>query len=226
VSTLAVDVRHTDDLIQGLDRHLTENGQVDVFVNCAGIAFAESILEISADSWQETLATNLSAVFFASQWAIKQMVPRGRGAIVNIASVDAFVAESPAAHYCASKAGVVMLTRCFAYEVGHLGIRVNAVAPGFTATPMTMGGGASEDEAFFREYMQRIPLRRPSLPSEQAQVVLFLASTDASYINGETIVVDGGQLTGFWSRTPTDIATATYADYAPEARGVGGGEAR
>jgi NAD(P)-dependent dehydrogenase (short-subunit alcohol dehydrogenase family) len=226
VSTLAVDVRQTGELIQGLDRHLSQSGGVDVLVNCAGVAFAESILEISAASWEETLATNLSAVFFASQWAIKQMVPQGRGAIVNIASTDSFVAESPAAHYCTSKAGVVMLTRCFAYEVGHLGIRVNAVAPGFTATPMTMGGGGPEDEAFFRDYMQRIPLRRPSLPAEQARVVLFLASSDASYINGETIVVDGGQLSGFWSQAPPDVATAEYADYVPESPEVSEDEHR
>jgi 3-oxoacyl-[acyl-carrier protein] reductase len=220
VRALAVDVRDTDQLIEGLDRHLAQSGRVDVLVNCAGVAFAESVLDISAATWEETLATNLSAVFYASQWALKQMVPRGRGAIVNIASVDAFVAESPAAHYCTSKAGIVMLTRCFAYEAGHLGIRVNAVAPGFTATPMTMGGGGPDDEVFFRDYMQRIPLRRPSLPAEQAKVVLFLASTDASYINGETIVVDGGQLSGFWSQAPADVATAEFADYAPQSLDV------
>ncbi len=226
VTTLAVDLRDTARLIQGLDERVSRSGAVDVLVNCAGVVFDESILEISAESWAETLATNLSAVFFASQWAARQMAVSGGGAIVNIASIDAFVAESPSAHYCTSKAGVVMLTRCFAYELGHTGVRVNAVAPGFTATPMTMGDGGAEARTFFHDYMQRIPLRRPSLPEEQAHVVLFLASDEASYINGETIVVDGGQLKGFWSTTPADISTASYADYVGYRHATGEAEAR
>jgi NAD(P)-dependent dehydrogenase (short-subunit alcohol dehydrogenase family) len=111
----------------------------------------------------------------------------------------------------------VMLTQCFAYEFGHLGVRVNAVAPGFTATPMTMGNGDSESRRFYEDYMQRIPLRRPSMPSEQARVVLFLASDDASYVNGETIVVDGGQLKGFWSSDPGHIAATHYDEVVAQA---------
>ncbi len=225
VTTLAIDLRETTQLIQGLEERVSRCGRVDILVNCAGVVFDEPILEISAESWAETLATNLSAVFFASQWAAKQMAASDGGAIVNIASIDAFVAESPAAHYCTSKAGVVMLTRCFAYELGHAGVRVNAVAPGLTATPMTMGDGGQEARTFFDSYVQRIPLRRPSLPEEQARVVLFLASDDASYINGETIVVDGGQLKGFWSTPPAEIRTASYADYAGYRHATGEGEA-
>jgi NAD(P)-dependent dehydrogenase (short-subunit alcohol dehydrogenase family) len=123
------------------------------------------------------------------------MATVGGGAIVNVASIDAFAADSPAAHYCVSKAGMVAMTRSFAHELGHLGVRTNAVAPGLTATPMTM------DESFDRllpVYAQRIPMRDPSTPEQQASVICFLASDDASYINGETVIVDGGLLTGMW----------------------------
>jgi NAD(P)-dependent dehydrogenase (short-subunit alcohol dehydrogenase family) len=123
------------------------------------------------------------------------MVDHGGGSIVNVASIDAFVAESPSAHYMASKAGLVLLTKSIAFELGHLGVRCNAICPGFTKTEMTAGDLTPE---FWGAYMRRIPMRRPAEASEQAAVVLFLASEDASYINGEAIIVDGGQLSGFW----------------------------
>jgi NAD(P)-dependent dehydrogenase (short-subunit alcohol dehydrogenase family) len=212
LETAVVDVRDTAGLHAAFDRHVTAHGGPNVLVNCAGVVFGEAILEITAASWEETIATNLNAVFYGSQWAAQKMVAGSGGAIVNVASVDAFAAESPGAHYCTSKAAVVMLTQCFAYEFGHLGVRTNAVAPGFTATPMTMGDGSADSRRFFDDYIQRIPLRRAGLPMEQARVVAFLASEDASFINGETIVVDGGQLKGFWSH-PRSIPGAAYDDY-------------
>jgi NAD(P)-dependent dehydrogenase (short-subunit alcohol dehydrogenase family) len=95
----------------------------------------------------------------------------------------------------ASKAGLVLLTKSIAYELGHLGVRCNAVCPGFTKTEMTSGDLTPQ---FWDAYMRRIPMRRPAEASEQAAVVLFLASEDASFVNGEAIIVDGGQLSGFW----------------------------
>jgi NAD(P)-dependent dehydrogenase (short-subunit alcohol dehydrogenase family) len=172
-------------------------GGVDVLVNNAGIAYLESLFDITEETWNGTLATNLSGPFWASQAAARRMADAGRGgAIVNVASTDAIVAESPLAHYNASKAGLVLLTQSFAHELGHLGIRCNAVAPGLTDTPMLEDDLESED--FRRAYVSRIPLRRVALPEEQARVILFLASDDASYVNGETVVVDGGQLKGSW----------------------------
>jgi NAD(P)-dependent dehydrogenase (short-subunit alcohol dehydrogenase family) len=133
------------------------------------------------------------------------MAAAGGGAIVNVASIDAFVADSPATHYCVSKAGMVAMTRSFAHELGHLGVRSNAVAPGLVATPMTM------DESFDRltgVYAQLIPMRKPSTPEQQAAVICFLASDDADYMNGETVIVDGGLLTGMWY-DPADTPTAS-----------------
>jgi NAD(P)-dependent dehydrogenase (short-subunit alcohol dehydrogenase family) len=170
-------------------------GGLDVLVNNAGVSYTEPFLDATEERWDETLATNLSGPFHASQVAARHMVERGGGSIVNVASIDAFVAESPSAHYMASKAGLVLLTKSIAFELGHRGIRCNAVCPGFTKTEMT---GGDLTPQFWDAYMRRIPLRRPADPSEQAAVVLFLASEEASYINGEAIIVDGGQLSGFW----------------------------
>jgi NAD(P)-dependent dehydrogenase (short-subunit alcohol dehydrogenase family) len=172
-------------------------GGVDCLVNNAGIAYLESLFDITEETWDKTLATNLTAPFWAGREAARLMVDSGAGgAIVNVASTDAIVAESPLAHYNASKAGLVLLTQSFAHELGHLGIRCNAVAPGLTDTPMLEDD--LESEEFRRAYVRRIPLRRVAMPEEQARVILFLASDDASYVNGETIVVDGGQLKGSW----------------------------
>jgi NAD(P)-dependent dehydrogenase (short-subunit alcohol dehydrogenase family) len=196
VETITADVSKPEDARRVVTETIQRLGGLDVLVNCAGIAYAEPVLEISQETWRETLDTNLSGAFFASQEAAKHMVEHGGGAIINITSIDAFVAESPFTHYCASKAGMVMMTRCFAYELGYRGVRCNAVAPGFTFTAMT---GADESlPEVYPEWMRRIPARRPATPTEQANVVLFLASDDASYVNGETIVVDGGAIKGFW----------------------------
>lgn len=182
---------------RGVVREAAEKiGGIHVLVNNAGIAFSEPVLEITEETWRATMATNLDGVFFASQEAARHMVAAGRGTIVNVASTNAFAAESPQAHYKPSKAAVVMLTKSFAHELGHLGIRVNCVAPGQTITAMT---GEEEGTRAFREmYYPQIPLRRAARPEEQAAVILFLASDEASFVNGETIVVDGGELTGMW----------------------------
>lgn len=171
-------------------------GRLHVLVNNAGIAKAEPILDITEESWDETVAVNLSAAFLAAREAARHMVEAGGGAIVNVASIDGVVGEQPQVDYNATKAAVISLTRSFAVELGHRGVRTTCVAPGMTETPMI----AEEigDPGFTREYLRRIPLGRYATPEEIAGVILFLASDDASYVNGETVVVDGGQLAGFW----------------------------
>jgi 3-oxoacyl-[acyl-carrier protein] reductase len=190
-----LDVRDTGALRAAIGEAAGRHGRLDVLVNCAGVSRLDTILELDERPWREILEVNLTAAFIASQEAARHMAAGGGGAIVNVASIDAFAADSPAVHYCVSKAGMVAMTRSFAHELGHLGIRTNAVAPGLTATPMTM------DESWHRitrVYEGRIPLRRPSTPEEQAAVICFLASDDASYVNGETVIADGGLLTGMW----------------------------
>jgi 3-oxoacyl-[acyl-carrier protein] reductase len=175
-------------------------GRVHVLVNNAAIMPYGPVLEMEERTWRDTLAVNLDGPFFASQVAARHMVERGGGVIINIASANAFRVESPAANYNTSKAALVMMTRCFAHALGHLGVRACCVAPGQTVTPEAAAELTSEEyHREFVEYCSRVPLRRPGRPGEQAAAVLFLASDDASFINGETIIVDGGELTGEWS---------------------------
>jgi 3-oxoacyl-[acyl-carrier protein] reductase len=194
--TAVLDLRDVEAIRKTAEEWIARLEHVDVLVNCAGVAFLTPVLEITREEWDETIATNLTGAFFLSQEVARHMVARGGGAIVNISSVDSFIAESPWAGYNASKAGINQLTRSMAFELGHLGLRCNAVAPGFTMTPMM---DYAKDETTWRQYMKVIPMRRFCTPQEQAAVVLFLASDQASYINGETIRVDGGELHGFWS---------------------------
>jgi 3-oxoacyl-[acyl-carrier protein] reductase len=171
-------------------------GRLHVLVNNAGIAYSDPVLDLPQDHWDEVLAVNLSGPFFSSQSAARHMAEHGGGAIVNVASTDALMAESPQTHYNVSKAGIVMLTKSFAHELGHMGVRVNAVAPGQTVTPMLEGG--MDDAEFRAAYLPKIPMRRPATPNEPASAIVFLASDRASFITGQTLIVDGGQLTGTW----------------------------
>ena len=195
VQTLVADVSTAAGAQQMVEAAIERLGGLDALVNNAGVSYTEPFLEATEERWTETLATNLNGPFFASQVAARHMVGQGGGSIVNIASIDAFVAESPSAHYMASKAGLVLLTKSIAFELGHRGVRCNAVCPGFTRTAMVEGDLTPD---FWQAYMRRIPMRRPAHPEEQASVVLFLCSPEASYVNGEAIVVDGGTLAGFW----------------------------
>lgn len=176
-------------------------GSVDVLVNNAGLMRQTPVLEITEDEWDALFAVNLRAVFFLTQAVARQMAERRSGAVVSVASVNALRTESPEAHYNATKAGIVAIMRSFANELGHLGLRFNCVAPGETVSAAEAATYTDEDLARTREYLLRVPLRRVSRPEEQARVVLFLASDDASYVNGHTIVADGGELTGDWYDT-------------------------
>lgn len=194
ITAAPVDLRDRDAL-RAFVANAATRGRIDVLVNNAGVAYIQPFLDVSEERWDETLETNLTAAFVASQEAARHMIAHGGGSIVNVASIDAFVAESPFGAYGASKAGVVSLTRTIAFELGHLGIRCNAVCPGMVVSEMTEG---DMSPSFTDAYFRRIPARRFSTPAEQASVILFLASDAATYVNGATINVDGGQLSGFW----------------------------
>jgi NAD(P)-dependent dehydrogenase (short-subunit alcohol dehydrogenase family) len=173
-------------------------GRVHVLVNCAGIMPSGGVLDVSQEVFDRTFAVNARGPFFTMQVAARHMVKHGQGAIVNVASTNAFRTESPEAPYNASKAALVALTKSYAHELGHLGVRANCVAPGQTITSEAASTSDDEDRRRARQYLGRIPMRRAGRSEEQAAAVLFLASDEASFISGETLVVDGGELTGDW----------------------------
>jgi 3-oxoacyl-[acyl-carrier protein] reductase len=198
LATLVLDLRSgADEVRQAVDAAVETLGRIDVLVNCAGVAFQTPILDISEEQWDTTLTVNLKSAFFLSQECARRMVSAGGGAIVNVASIDAFRGcDALYADYCASKAGLAHLTTAMALELGALGVRCNAVAPGPVATPMM--DYAEQDPETYRVYTRLVAQRRFSTPEEQARVVLFLASDDASNITGETVRVDGGWMLGMW----------------------------
>jgi NAD(P)-dependent dehydrogenase (short-subunit alcohol dehydrogenase family) len=199
ISPLQADLGDTSEAKDMIDTAVGRAEHIDVLVNNAGIMPSTPILEIDEAVWDRVWAINMSGPFWATQTVSRHMIAEGRGgAVINIASANAFQVESPQAHYNASKAALVMLTRSFAHELSHHGIRFNCVAPGETVTPDEAASMSPEDVALERIYVERIPLRRVAHATEQAAAVLFLASDDASFITGQTLVVDGGELTGSW----------------------------
>jgi NAD(P)-dependent dehydrogenase (short-subunit alcohol dehydrogenase family) len=171
-------------------------GRLDILVNNAGIIRRADVTELGEDEWDRVMAVNLKSVFLMCRLAVPIMAAAGKGAIVNISSGWGLVGGPRAASYCASKGGVVLLTRAMAVDHGRSGIRVNCVCPGDTDTGMLRSEAKQLGEPIdrFMEASTRRPLGRVGRPEEIARAVRYLVSDEASFVTGSTLVVDGGGL--------------------------------
>jgi NAD(P)-dependent dehydrogenase (short-subunit alcohol dehydrogenase family) len=165
-------------------------GPLSILVNSAGHSRPAPALEVDAADYDSMFDLNVKGAFFASQAVARRMAPRGRGAIVNIASQAGLVALDGEPVYCMTKAAMIHMTRCLAVEWAAHHIRVNAVAPTFTRTDSTRAW--LEDDASLKSLLARIPLGRIGEPENVANPVVFLASAAAAMITGATLTVDGG----------------------------------
>lgn len=190
---MVCDMGDADAVLAMFDTIEAEHGPVSVLVNNAGIAAPGDFLSYDLDAFDTVIGINLRGVFVATQRAARTMVDKGiEGAIVNMSSINAQVAIPAIPAYCASKGGVMQLTKVAALALAKHNIRVNAVGPGSIDTAMMAGVNANPEA--FKVAMSRTPLGRPGTAAEIGNVVAFLASPKASYITGETIYVDGGRL--------------------------------
>ncbi|RKR03261.1 NAD(P)-dependent dehydrogenase (short-subunit alcohol dehydrogenase family) [Kushneria sinocarnis] len=186
---VVADVTRSDELERARDEITDRLGPIDVLVNNAGVIALDAAESLSEQDWDRTLDVNLKGTFLASQVVGRQMLERGEGAIVNIASQAGLVALDQHLAYCASKAGVIGLTRSLALEWSPRGVRVNAVSPTIVMTELGQQAWSGPEGDRARE---RIPLRRFAEPEDVANAVVHLASPAAAMLSGENLVVDGG----------------------------------
>lgn len=190
---LACDMGSPEQIAAMFDQIEADVGPVSILVNNAGIARPGDFLDTTLEQFQAVVDVNLTGTFLALQRAAKTMIQHGiEGSVVNMSSINAVVAIPQIAAYCATKGGVMQLTKAAALALAPHNIRVNAVGPGSIDTEMMAGVNANAEA--MKMVMSRTPLQRIGTPREIGDVVAFLASDKASYITGETIYVDGGRI--------------------------------
>lgn len=204
VETMVADVADAAMSTAIIARAVSAFGGLDTLVNNAGIGGSRSALETTDENWAQQIAVNLSSVFFMSRAGLPELERRG-GSIVNTASIAGVTALVNSAGYGAAKTGVVGLTKQMAGDYGPRGIRVNAVAPGLIETVMSRKRFEA-DPRFAATNTDRIPLPRVGKPEDIANAIFFLASDQATYINGQVLAVDGGWTATSYSRRGAETA--------------------
>jgi hypothetical protein len=188
------DVSNEEQVKAMIQATIAKYGRINVLVNNAAIGMYKTVLDTTTEEWDHCLAVNLKGVFLCSKYAIPHIKTAGGGAIVNIASVHSYQNVGGTAPYAASKAGVVALTRVMAIDYGRDKIRVNAICPGWIYTPLIQSifAGAPDPEKARQEVERRQILGRLGTPEEVGEATAFLASDEASYITGASLMVDNG----------------------------------
>ena len=190
------DVSKADQVDAMMAAVLENFGRLDVFVNNAGVGVHKEVVDLTEEDWDYQVDVQLKGAFLCSRAAARQLVKQGGGGrIINIGSTATSNARIQAAPHCASKAGVVMLTKVMALELGKHGITVNCVSPGLTdVSEVSRHGGASPE--YIEAFLSSVPLGRLGDPREIANMVLFVASDQAEFVTGQHITVDGGYSAG------------------------------
>jgi NAD(P)-dependent dehydrogenase (short-subunit alcohol dehydrogenase family) len=198
---LAMDVVDAASVSAGVEALITTHGGLDVVVNNAGITIVGAAHAMEEADWDRELAINLKSVFLVSRSVWPHLVGRGGGVILSTASIAGLWAIPDDAAYCASKAAVIMLTKCMALDGARSAIRANCVCPGFIDTPMIEGYfDAQPDPGAARRFATQIhPLGRLGLPLDIADGFVYLASDEARWVTGSALVIDGGLTSGIWS---------------------------
>lgn len=188
IKSYYADVKDIESIRNVIEKVTNEFSRIDIIVNNAGITKDGYMMLMDRKNWDDVINTNLGGMFNTCKSIIPIMLRQKGGSIVNVASVSGLIGVSGQSNYCAAKAGILGMTRALAKEVAAKKIRVNAVAPGYIETDMLM----KVPENMRKLYLNSIPLKRFGNVEEVAKAVVFLASDDASYITGHTLVIDGG----------------------------------
>ena len=192
------DVRIADDCRRAVQETESQFGAVDILFNNAGVFYPRTVPDCTEEEWDLTIDTSLKGAFLMSKYALPGMIARKRGVILNNSSGWGIAGGDAAASYCAAKGGMVLLTKAMAIDHGRQGIRVNTICPGDVETPMLPDDANQRGmtwEAYLAAAANR-PMGRIGQPEEIARAALFLASDDASFVTGATLVVDGGGTAG------------------------------
>lgn len=188
------DVRSAADCRRVVEETLAAFGRIDILLNNAGVFFPHTVPDCPEEEWDLTVDVNLKGTFLMSRAVLPHMIGRGSGVIINNGSGWGLAGGDAAAAYCASKGGVVLLTKAMAIDHGRQGVRVNCICPGDVDTPMLPADARARGQTW-EEYLRGAnnrPLGRIGTPDEIARAALFLASDDSSFMTGATLVVDGG----------------------------------